>query len=47
MSQPRVVIDTNALLTTINRNNPEFFSYEAFRDNVFDWVVSTEILAEY
>ena len=47
MNCPRVVIDTNVLLTTINRNNPEFFIYEAFRDKRFDWVVSTEILAEY
>ena len=47
MNRPRLVIDTNVLLTTINRHNPEFFLYEAFRDKSFDWVVSTEILAEY
>lgn len=47
MTRARVVIDTNVLLTTINRNNPEFFIYEAFRDKAFDWVVSTEVLTEY
>lgn len=47
MSLFRVVIDTNVLLTTINRANPEFFIYEAFRDKRFEWAVSTEVLAEY
>ena len=46
-SRPKVVIDTKVLLTTINRNNPEFFIYEAFQRKQFDWVVSTEVLAEY
>ena len=31
MTRPRVVIDTNALLTTLNRSNPEFFIYELFQ----------------
>ena len=47
MSRPRVVIDTNVLLATINRNNPEFFIYELFRSKQFDWVISTGVLAEY
>jgi uncharacterized protein len=43
----RVVIDTNVLIATINRNNFEFFIYEAFIQEQFEWVVSTEILVEY
>jgi uncharacterized protein len=43
----KVVIDTNVLIATINRNNFEFFIYEAFVQEKFDWVVSTEILIEY
>ena len=44
---PAVVIDTNVLITTINRRNVEFFIYEAFAAKRFDWVVSTEIIDEY
>jgi uncharacterized protein len=47
MNRPNVVIDTNVLLTTINRKNAEYFIYEAFRGKRFNWVVSTEVLAEY
>ncbi|MCU0324819.1 MAG: putative toxin-antitoxin system toxin component, PIN family [Spirosomaceae bacterium] len=43
----RVVIDTNVLIATINRKNPEFFIYQAFAKKTFEWVVSTEILMEY
>jgi uncharacterized protein len=43
----KVVIDTNVLIATINRNNFEFFIYEAFVQEKFEWVVSTEILIEY
>jgi uncharacterized protein len=43
----KVVIDTNVLRATINRKNFEFFIYEAFIQRKFEWVVSTEILAEY
>ena len=43
----KVVIDTNVLVATINRNNFEFFIYEAFVQEQFEWVVSTEILIEY
>lgn len=43
----RVVIDTNVLRLTIKKTNFERFIYDAFKDEVFDWVVSTEILEEY
>lgn len=45
--KPNLVIDTNVLITTINRNNPEFNIYEAFERKLFNWVVSTEVLTEY
>lgn len=47
MKKIRAVIDTNVLLKTIKRTNPEFFIYEAFESELFEWVVSTEILNEY
>lgn len=34
--KPRFVIDTNVLITTINRANPEFSIYEAFENKSFD-----------
>lgn len=43
----RVVIDTNVLRTTIKKGNFERFIYDAFKAEVFEWVVSTEILNEY
>lgn len=43
----KVVIDTNCLITSIPRQNPEYWLYEAFRNKAFDWVISNEILAEY
>ena len=43
----RVVIDTNVLRTTIRKGNFERFIYDAFKAEVFEWVVSTEILNEY
>ena len=43
----RVVIDTNVLRLTIKKTNFERFIYNAFKNEAFDWVVSTEILAEY
>lgn len=43
----RVVVDTNVLIATINRKNPEFFIYQAFANEAFEWVVSTEVLIEY
>ncbi|WP_134088820.1 putative toxin-antitoxin system toxin component, PIN family [Olivibacter sp. XZL3] len=45
--KPKLVIDTNVLITTINRSNPEFAIYEAFEKKAFEWIVSTEILTEY
>jgi uncharacterized protein len=47
MRKIRAVIDTNVLRKTIKRTNPEFFIYEAFESELFEWVVSTEILNEY
>lgn len=43
----KVVIDTNCLIASIPRQNPEYWLYEAFRAEKFDWVVSNEILHEY
>ena len=43
----RVVIDTNCLIASINRNRPEFWLYNAFSDEAFDWLISNEILTEY
>ncbi len=42
-----VVIDTNCLIVSIPKKNPEYWLYEAFRMQRFYWVVSTEILQEY
>ncbi|WP_291208761.1 putative toxin-antitoxin system toxin component, PIN family [Dyadobacter sp.] len=47
MSKLRAVIDTNVLVKTIKRSNPEFAIYKAFIAEQFDWVVSTGILNEY
>jgi predicted nucleic acid-binding protein len=47
MSNIKVVIDTNVLLKTLNRNNFEFFIYNSFIEQKFDWIVSNEILIEY
>lgn len=46
-NNPAVVIDTNVLIATLNRQNIEFFIYEAFAAKRFTWLVSTEILTEY
>jgi len=43
----RVVIDTNCLIASIPRQNPEFWLYEAFISQKFDWVISNEVLTEY
>jgi uncharacterized protein len=43
----RIVIDTNVLLATIRKGNFERFVYDAFKQERFEWVVSTEILKEY
>ncbi len=47
MRKIRVVIDTNVLRKTIKRTNDEFFIYQAFESELFEWVVSTEVLNEY
>jgi uncharacterized protein len=43
----RVVIDTNCLIASIPPKSEEFWLYLAFREQVFTWVISTEILNEY
>lgn len=43
----KAVIDTNCLIVSIPRQNPEYWLYEAFRAKKFEWVVSNEILHEY
>jgi putative PIN family toxin of toxin-antitoxin system len=43
----KAVIDTNCLIASIPRRNPEYWLYRAFRDKAFDWVISNELLAEY
>lgn len=43
----KVVVDTNCLLSSINRKNIEYEIYKAFDNQLFTWVVSTEILCEY
>lgn len=47
MNHTKLVVDTNVLLKTINRNNFEFFIYKSFIEQKFDWIVSNEILTEY
>lgn len=43
----KVVVDTNCLVVSIPKNNPEFWLYKAFRAELFDWYLSNEILMEY
>lgn len=43
----KVVVDTNCLLASIPRRNPEYWLYEAFRAQKFEWYISNEILTEY
>jgi uncharacterized protein len=45
--RPKLVVDTNVLIATINRKNPEHLIYTEFEKKSFDWIVSTEVLAEY
>jgi uncharacterized protein len=43
----RVVIDTNVLRATIKKGNFERFIYDAFKAELLEWIVSTEVLIEY
>ncbi|MEM1119521.1 MAG: putative toxin-antitoxin system toxin component, PIN family [Bacteroidota bacterium] len=43
----KVVIDTNCLIPSIPRGNPEYWLYEAFSSQKFDWVINNEVLLEY
>ena len=44
---PRVVVDTNCLLASINPRDAYFRLYELFVARAFEWVISNEILTEY
>lgn len=44
---PRVVVDTNCLLASISPASPFYRLYTLFAAEVFEWVVSNEILTEY
>ena len=43
----KVVIDTNCLIASIPRRNPEYWLYLAFREKAFEWVISNDVLSEY
>ena len=43
----RVVVDTNCLLASIPPRSVHYWLYEAFENELFEWVVSNEILDEY
>ncbi len=43
----KVIIDTNCLVASIPRQNPEYWLYLSFRSGNFDWAISNEILLEY
>jgi putative PIN family toxin of toxin-antitoxin system len=42
-----VVIDTNCLLASIPPQGDHYWLYLAFKDGVFDWLISNEIITEY
>ncbi|GAB3987557.1 hypothetical protein GCM10028807_08090 [Spirosoma daeguense] len=43
----RVVIDTNCLLASIPPQSKYYALYRAFEAELFEWIVSNEILTEY
>ena len=43
----KVVIDTNCLIVSIPRQNPEYWLYKAFQNELFVWLISNEVLTEY
>ena len=43
----RIVVDTNCLLASLNRNSPFHRLYELFVREAFEGVLSNEILTEY
>ena len=43
----RVVLDTNCLLASIPPKGDYYWLYEAFENQVFDWIISNEVLTEY
>ena len=43
----RIVVDTNCLLASLNRNSPHHHLYQLFASEAFEWILSNEILTEY
>ncbi len=43
----RVVMDTNCLLVVVPKKSPFRWIYDALLEGKIEWVVTTEILAEY
>jgi putative PIN family toxin of toxin-antitoxin system len=43
----KVVIDTNCLLASVPPRGNYYWLYKAFENELFEWFVSNEILAEY
>ncbi|MBC8081742.1 MAG: putative toxin-antitoxin system toxin component, PIN family [Hymenobacter sp.] len=43
----QLVVDTNCLLVSLNRNSPYHRLYQLFASKAFDWILSNEILTEY
>lgn len=43
----KVVVDTNCLLSSIPPKSEHYWLYRAFENEVFDWIISNEILSEY
>lgn len=43
----QVVIDTNCLLASIPPKSSHYWFYEAFENEIFEWILSNEILTEY
>ena len=44
---PRLVVDTNCLLASINPRGAYYKLYKLFIAKAFEWVISNEILTEY
>jgi predicted nucleic acid-binding protein len=42
-----VVIDTNCLLASIPPKSTHYWLYTAFKNQLFDWLISNEIMVEY
>jgi uncharacterized protein len=42
-----IVIDTNALLTSVSKKSPSYWLYQAFNGRKFQIAITTKIIAEY